>query len=163
MKKIITFLFIAFFALAASAQQSTQSSNVKNFINRVKTHVANEGYRPEIDDDGDISFKVEGITNWIRVREEEGGYYLVRYFHYVGCEDAEAVAVIMAVNQVNQEYKVGKCFYDSEEEEVCLKVEGFFSTANEFTKYFTRFTSILDNMDEDIKEYYSNFAEALEE
>lgn len=163
MKKIIAFLFVAVFALTTNAQQSAQSSNVKNFVNSVKTYVSKEGYRPEIDDDGDISFKVEDTTNWIRVNEEEGGYYLVRYFHFVDCEDAEPGAVILAVNQVNQEYKLGKCYYDTDEEEVCLKVEGFFSSAKEFTKYFTRFTSIISDMDEDLSEYYSDYKETTNE
>lgn len=155
MKKLLILLFTAVVALSANAQ----SSDALNFLNRVKTYLSNEGYRPEIDSDGDLAFKVEGKTYWIRVNKEDAGYYQVRYFYNLGCKDAEFAAVLMAVNDVNKEYKVGRCYYD--DDEVVLKIDGFYASASDFTKYFSRYTAILTGMVKDAKDYYEKYENAL--
>lgn len=155
MKKLAIFFIAIFCALSANAQLN---SNEKAFVNRVKQYVAKEGYRPEIDTDEDVSFKKEGTLYWVRVREEEGGYFYVTLNHDpVDCEDANLYAVRKAVNEVTKSYKVGKAYYSDTNNNVPLSIEGFYKAAGEFTQYFERYMSILDNMDEDLKEYYEEY------
>lgn len=155
MKKL-AILFVAIFcAISASAQLN---ANEKAFINRVKQYVTKEGYRPEIDKDEDLTFKKEGTLYWVRVREEDEGYFYVTLNHApVDCEDANLYAVRKAVNDVTMNYKVGKAYYSETNNDVPLSVEGFYKNANDFTQFFSRFMSILENMDEDLKEYYEEY------
>lgn len=157
MKKLLILLFAAFCAVSASAQLKASE---KSFLNRVKTYIADEGYRPEIDEDEDVIFKKEGTIYWVRVREEDGGYFYVTFNHAsVNCEDARLSAVRKAANEVTKDYKVGKAYYNETNEEVRLTIEGFYKTAGDFTHFFPRYISILDNMDEDLKELYEKYTE----
>lgn len=154
-KKLTLFFIALFCAIGANAQLS---SNEKAFANRIKQYITNEGYRPEIDKDEDVTFKKEGTLYWVRVRQEDEGYYYVTLNHApVDCEDANIYAVQKAVNEVTKNYKVGKAYYSETNNDVPLSVEGFYKNANDFTQYFSRFMSILENMDEDLTEYYEEF------
>lgn len=156
MKKIL-FLFVAMICvLTANAQLN---SNEKAFQNRVKTYLSNEGYRPEIDKDDDITFKKEGILYWISISEEDQGYFYVSFHRMaVDCEDANIYAVRKAANEVTRQYKIGKCYYNEANEECGLSIEGFYGTAADFNKYITRYLKILDNMKEELTDLYDEYS-----
>lgn len=77
----------------------------------------------------------------------------------MGAESANANNVLKAVNEVNGSLKVGKCYYRNGNQNIRLKIEGFYATVSDFTKYFERFTDILQAMDEDLKEEYSKLSD----
>ena len=155
MKKFVILFIALFCTLGASAQLNKKE---KSFLNNLMLFVTKEGYRPEIDRDEDLSFKKEGMLYWIRVREEEEGYFYVTINQSpVDCEDADITAVRRAVNEVTKSYKVGKAYYSEVNNDVPISIEGFYKNVGDFTQYFGRYMNILQNMDEDIKENYDKF------
>lgn len=157
MKQFIVFFVALFCALGASAQLNTKE---KSFANSVIQFLAKEGIRSEFDKDEDIAFKLEETLYWISVKEEEEGYYFVTINRTpVDCEDADILAVRKAVNEVTKSYKVAKAYYSETNNDVRICAEGFYKRATDFTQFFSRYISILENIDEDLKEYYSEYSE----
>ena len=68
-----------------------------------------EGYRPSIDDDGDIMFKSQGFTLFIRTYNDDDVYLKVMLPGFWSIEsDQEREKVYYVANKVASEYKVAK-------------------------------------------------------
>ena len=68
-----------------------------------------EGYRPSIDDDGDIMFKSQGSTLFIRTYNDDDVYLKVMLPGFWSIEsDQERAKVYYVANKVASEYKVAK-------------------------------------------------------
>lgn len=160
MKKILLLLFCVVGSLAANAQSSsTQSLTQKerSFMNSLKSYLSKEGYRPEIDEDNDLAFKKEGDTYWITVAEEEEGYYFVRLASSMSCEDTNLDAVRKAVNKVNGEFKLAKAYITDSEQSILFVIDSYCYASGDFTKFFSRYMQMLSDVDDDLKDYYSEY------
>lgn len=156
MKRTFFLILAVAYVFVAQAQLN---ANEKVFQNRIKSFISEEGYKPEIDSDEDISFKIEGVSYWIHISEEEDGYFYAS-FHIadLGCVDADKYACRRASNEVTSEYKIGKCWYSEENDCISISIQGFYFTPTDFTKFFTRYAKILKLMRDDLKEYYGKYS-----
>ena len=70
-----------------------------------------EGYRPELDDDGDVRFRHEGSSFFIEVREDDPVFFRLVMPNFWDIESpAERLRVIEAANHACSEVKIAKVF-----------------------------------------------------
>ncbi len=155
MKKLFILFFVSIFTLTASA---TLTPAERQFLNTIKNYLNNEGYRASIDEDDDLTFKVEGENYWYSIETMSEGFFYVS-FHKdgIGTEDANMYAVYKAANKVTAEYKVVKCYVRSSGTGVSFAIESFYNSAQDAIKFFERHVSILQTAEEKLKEYYADF------
>lgn len=159
MKKLILSLVVLLCTMSLSAQET--SMKVKRFQNELKEYIAKEGYRPEIDSDGDLTFKCEGDLFWFEIEERtsDDGFYVRFRCDDMSCHDVNMVAVRKAVTRVCKEYRCGKCYLDSDDTRIIMVIEQYFDKPSEVTRYFNSYLSILQGMNEDLQTYYAEYNE----
>lgn len=68
-----------------------------------------EGYRPRIDEDGDVIFKREGVTYYISIQEDDREYFRLVYPNFYRIKDDDNRLQILEIcNQLSVENKVVK-------------------------------------------------------
>jgi len=91
-----------------------------------------EGYRPTIDNDGDIVFKHEGGTFIILVRGEDDEYFILLYPNFWEIEsDEELERAYLACNTANREQKVAKVWVREDRKNVNATLEDLLPTNRE--------------------------------
>ena len=107
-------------------------------------YLREEGYRPELDKDGDVVFKHERVTFIIFANEDDEQYFKMMIPYFWELESAEetdrAVRVMM---RLNREYKAAK--FCETGEDVSLFVECFYETADGFKTVFARYVDLLSS------------------
>ena len=99
--------------------------------------LVSEGYRPEVDEDGDLRFRHEGRTVFLFRYEKDPEYFRVALPGAWECDSPEEEArALQAVNAVNRDLKVAKCaLVDGV---VWISVEAFFDPPDSYRSVFTR-------------------------
>jgi len=83
----------------------------KQGAERYLTFLADEGYRPRIDTNGNVAFKCEGRSYVIRIDEKDDQFFCLSYPNFWRIEsDEELVQVKEAALAVTAEQKVVKIF-----------------------------------------------------
>lgn len=154
------FIFAVAALLICVAANADLTSTERVFLNSVKNYLTEEGYKPSIDEDDDLVFKVEGTTYWVTVSDEPMGdenYFYVQVCTDMGAHDVNLDAVRKAINQVNREYKVGKCYLTPSQESIMIKITEFCYSSHDLIKFLSRYVKILDQMNSDLSEYYDQY------
>lgn len=112
-------------------------------INNIKSHLEEEGFRPSIDNDGDIVFKYEGGTYFIDIDAKDEFYVRIAYpnFWEIESEDERAKAIKCAY-EATKLVKVAKI--SVEEDNVWGSVELFVKDDDAFASIFMRCLMALD-------------------
>lgn len=99
--------------------------------------LADEGYRPKLDSDGDVTFKHEGKTYIIFAEEDDKTYVrLGALFIWSIDDEAERGRAHAVANEMNRAYKVVKvCVV---EKDTYASVELFFADLAQFKAVFDR-------------------------
>ena len=106
--------------------------------------LAEEGYRPVIDKDGDVTFKVEGRIYFIQIFEDDDLFFRVCFPNFWEIEsDEERQKVLKASNIATRTSKVAKIF--TVEDNVWASVELFIGDPDAFKLVFARCLSALQN------------------
>jgi len=107
-----------------------------------------EGYRPEIDNDGDIQFRVLGSNYFIIIDETDLQFFQI----YTGfwLDDMTMEDAYDKVNYANRRSKVAKISLSTNEEEpdrliVSITAELLVDNPEDFAQVFTRAISLLAN------------------
>jgi len=104
--------------------------------------LAQQGYRPQIDEDGDVIFKFEGKTLFMAVQAEDPQYFTVVLPKAWSVQDSkERTQVLIAANYANATSKVAKVFVI--QDEVWVAVELFLDDPMDFRKLFPRSISAI--------------------
>jgi len=103
-----------------------------------------QGYRPEVDTDGDVSFMKEGGHYYILVDEKDPAYFRLCYpnFWSVESED-ERRRVLQACDYANRRSKAAKLF--TVKDDTWASIEMFLSDSEGFKAIFDRALSALQN------------------
>lgn len=103
-----------------------------------------EGFRSEVDEDGDVVFKREGKTYFIGVDAEDPQFFRVVYPNFWEIESFEEhVRVLIAADVSNNRSKVSKVFIV--EENTWGSVELFVERPEDFKAVFYRCLAAVDN------------------
>ena len=113
-----------------------------------------EGYRPEIDSDGNITFKREGRLYWIITYEDDADYIavqnpLIRNF----TDESEREHVYWAMNEVQLNYKM-LCMTMSEDNWVSAEIYILANPFENFSNVLPRAINVLGIAREKFNEYF---------
>jgi hypothetical protein len=105
-------------------------------------YLAEEGYRPELDSDGDVQFKAEGKTYFIDVEADDPAYFRVVLPNIWAIEDEdERLRVLVACDHANATAKVAKTYVVRDN--VWVGIEVFLAAPDDFKRIFARSMSAL--------------------
>lgn len=136
----ILFLFCVPLLAAAQETSKEKAAMQKMYVD----FLTEEGYRPEIDSDGDVQFKAEGRTYFINVVEDDPTYFRVVLANIWPIEsEDERVQCLVAVDYSNAKAKVTKSYLVKDN--IWVGIETFIPEAEDFKKIFKRCMSALNN------------------
>ena len=100
-------------------------------------YLRGEGYRPEIDKDGDVLFKYEGGTYFIFVDHEDTQFFRIVYPNFYSIDtEAERQQVLRATDYATGSTKVAKVF--TIRDRVWASVELLLPSPDDFRPVFGR-------------------------
>lgn len=138
---IVLLFCIPLFSLAQKDGTSKEKAAVQKMY---LDYLTDEGYRPEIDSDGDVQFKSEGKTYFINVVEDDPTYFRVVLANIWPIEsENERVQCLIAVDYSNAKAKVTKSYLVKDN--VWVGIEIFIPETADFKKVFKRCMSALNN------------------
>lgn len=121
-------------------------------------YLAEEGFRPNYDDDGDIFFKYEGSNFIVIFKDKDPEYTSISEFINIDIEEDELFDVLKLINSVNSDYIMGKItLVDNDNKTLRLQVDSFGSFEN-FKRNFDRYLKIISQMERDFGEGYSEIS-----
>jgi hypothetical protein len=142
MKRKLLFCFIGLtlFCVNSLSAQMTKTQ----LQNMYTTYLREEGYQPEIDSDGDVSFKAEGRNFWIDIDDKDLQSFRIVYSNFWEIESlAEKTRAYEAANYINRTTKVAKVFLNSREDNVSMDVNIFIDKPEDFKIHFYRMLELL--------------------
>ena len=114
------------------------------------SNLRDEGFRGEIDSDGDIRFKYEGMNCFIVVHEDDDKFHKIIFPQFWTLETQdEKIKALIITNALNRQYKNGKLYLVGDLENVTATVELFLNNEGDFKVFFLRMMSILQGMAND--------------
>ncbi len=136
--------------VVALASFGTANAQISNPTTRAEyqqfyvDYLTGEGYRPEVDSDGDVSFKREGLTYYIIVTESDAEFFEMALpnIHSVESE-SDRVECYVAADYSNAKSKVSKVYMVGDD--VWVTVELFIASPSDFKSIFQRSVSALLN------------------
>lgn len=152
MKKI---LFILITLLAnANVYASDVTGDALSMRTQIKNYLAQEGYVPSIDEDGDIAFKYEGTKYYISCENYSEMVYLT-VSSYIGAGDTNATLLRRVCNDVQRGLKIVRINLSSSQETVTIECADVLTSITEFKRMFYNYMTILQLADERIKDKYN--------
>lgn len=118
-----------------------------NVVELVREWLSSEGYRSEIDSDGDLHFKVEGVSFYCTKNGTDDQYFRIIMPNIYTVEN-NRVRVLEAVNKISKDYKVLKAFLV--DDRLWLSIEMFIDSTPEVGDFMPRCISILQGGLKDI-------------
>lgn len=101
--------------------------------------LSGEGYRPTVDNDGDVVFKVEGGLYYIDVDADDAVYFRVVYPNFWSIENPdELLRAKAAANHATATTKVAKVYVRPDETDTIAAVEIYVDPPEDFRAVFTR-------------------------
>jgi hypothetical protein len=127
----------------AASGKATKGVRVKHGADKYLDFLAEEGYRPSIDDNGDVAFKCEGRRYVIEIDENDEEYFCLAYPDFWSIESDEELSQVMeAAVAVTADSKVVK-IYPVEDTDTWATIELFCSPPETFKTVFDRCLSAL--------------------
>jgi hypothetical protein len=106
--------------------------------------LSDEGYKPELDEDGDVRFKREGKTYFINVEASDPECFRVVLANIWPIEsEDERKQVMVAMDHCNAQAKVAKAYMVKDN--VWVAIETFIAKPEDFKVIFQRSLSALDH------------------
>lgn len=128
----------------ALAQKKGKELNDKDLQKLYMEYLTDEGYKPEVDADGDVQFKEEGKTYFIDVSADDQEYFRVVLANIWPIEsEEERLRVLQACDYANATAKVCKVY--SVRDNVWVGIEVFVAKPEDFKGIFKRSMSALRN------------------
>ena len=106
----------------------------------VKLYLSTEGYKYDVDGDGDIHFKYEGVNLFFTVDREDQLFFRIIMPNIYELE-GNRTKVLEAINTVSSRLKVLKAFLV--QDRLWLAVELFIDTTPELDDFFPRCMNLL--------------------
>lgn len=132
-------------SVGAVAQDAGQRAVDKEELQRLYTdYLGEEGYKWEIDTDGDVRFKREGKVYFIQVSDKDPEFFTVVLPNIWPIEnEKERLQVLVAADASNAKSKVSKVYTMGDN--VWVSIELFVERPEQFKAVFKRALSALDN------------------
>ena len=129
-------------------------------LEMVMNAVEDMGYKPEVDDDGDVFFRYQMKNIYVMMGDEEENYVVVLMPQFIEVEEGEETLSLALCNKLTRDVKLAKVYIDNNLKTVTSSCEFF----------YTDETSIRNNMEHSLEilgmvrsAYYRAKAELSEE
>lgn len=120
-----------------------------------KDYLAEEGFKPDLDDDGDVKFKREGKTYFIQINEQDPEFFRIVFPNFWKIEDeGERLKAFRAAEWANRKTKCCKVFMM--QNNMWASIEAFLPKPDDFKPIFMRCLSAMETG-------VSNFAQNMKE
>ena len=151
MKKIVFCITIMVcFGCSIFAQSNNLTSSQLAIRNSIQSYLKSEGFQPEIDDDGDIKFKRQGDTYFVKVSAtDENPMYVTLSKYYQYSDKISRTKLIL----FNSEKSYKSCKIATPESQFIIRIEMFVNASSAFTSVFYRLLKVMDDVETAIKEY----------
>lgn len=145
MKKVLLVLALVLGTIGSYADEPTATQI--RLRNEVLNFLKEEGFMPEVDKDGDVKFKKEGLVYYIGVDRDESPYFVkcFRYLNYPS--DYSQDVVKMAANELNFYKGVKLLCYKSH---VRVQAEMYLHDMEAFKYVFYKLLKQISNLEGDI-------------
>jgi hypothetical protein len=131
-------------ALASFTAPPAKAQNGDALRAIFKNFLAEEGFRPEVDDDGDVVFKREGRVFFIDVHEDDPEFFMIALPNIWPIESAEErIQVLSAAAHTNENEKAAKVF--TKKDDVWITIEMFVNDPEDFKTVFDRSLEAIDS------------------
>lgn len=143
MKRCLYLLALGIF-LSSAAHAADKKVTRESLQKLYSDFLKEEGYKPEVDEDGDVRFKHEGMTYFIQVDDSDPQFFrlILANIWEIESED-EMRNVFAAADHSNAQSKVSKVF--TVKNNVWVSIELFVEKPEEFRGVFRRCLSALQN------------------
>lgn len=129
--------------LQAGGASAEESMSKKELQTLYSDYLDKEGFRPEIDEDGDVVFKREGWVYFINVSEDDTNFFSVVLPNIWPIESEEERAkVLAAADHANGKAKVTKVF--TMNDNVWVATELYVAKPEDFKGVFQRAVSSIE-------------------
>ena len=115
-------------------------SNKKEMILRVLEKM---GYKPEIDNDGDIQLRYQMKTIFVLTGDEDEQYISVMLPQFHEIADGEETLVLAVCNKMTRELKLAKVYVDQTFKHVTATCEFFYSGKKSLTQNLEKSLELL--------------------
>lgn len=140
---LLTLVF-ALSSLSSTAQKNDGEMSKTSLQELYTTFLDEEGYKPEIDEDGDVRFKREGKTYFINADAEDAICFRLVLANIWPIEsEEERDQVRLAMDHCNSMAKVAKAYMVRDD--VWVAIETFIAKPEDFRTIFDRSLSALDH------------------
>ncbi|MCW7752654.1 hypothetical protein OOT00_01485 [Desulfobotulus sp. H1] len=145
MKKIVwAGLMIVISAMFMASAAMAESLNKEALQNLYMEYLKGEGYRPEVDEDGDVMFRREGKIYFLFVTEDDSDFFRLVLPNIWPIESIEEnLQVLAAADFSNALSKVSKVY--TVNDDVWVSIEMFLPSQKDFSQIFRRSMEALDN------------------
>lgn len=152
MKPMLTLLLACLFALPTKAQ----TLDAATALETVQNYLREEGFRPAIDEDGDVAFKIRGYRYFVRIAGMNDGS-LLTYFYTIFTTEQPYQKMLEACNLCNSVKNAVK-FYALRDDDGTVNyrigMETFCNTDDEFLSQIKDAMNLVPRcVDEFIEEY----------
>ena len=109
-------------------------------VDLVKNWLSTEGYKYDVDSDGDVHFKYEGVNLYFTVDDKDQSFFRI-IMPAIYKVDGDRTRVLEAASTVSRDLKVLKAFLV--DEYLWLTIEMFLDTSPEIEDFFPRCLSLM--------------------
>lgn len=151
MKKVFLFLFCLLCGFM-TVHADDLTGKALTMRGQIKSFIAEEGYTPSIDSDGDVMFKYEGDKYWVTMENYADGVYF-QLFTVTSISDANINRVRRAADEAQRNYKFVRC--NVGERSVTVECVAYIQSIAEFRQLFPRYLNIVSSTDRMMGEEYN--------
>lgn len=101
------------------------------------------GYKPEVDDEGDVVFRYQMKTLCVLVGDENKNYASVMFPQFYEIDDGEEMLVMAVCNKMARDLKLVKVYIDQTFKNVSADCEFFFTNEEDLEHNLTHSLEIL--------------------
>jgi hypothetical protein len=131
--------FMLFFAGASHAAQMTKPQLQQMYM----SYLAEQGYQPDIDSDGDVVFKSEGMNFYIPVDEDDLESFRIVFPNFWKIESSkERIQVSEAAMYATRTTKVARVYITSNED-TTIDANIFIESPEDFKIHFRRMLDVI--------------------
>lgn len=152
MKRVLLFMLCLMATILAYAQKDLSSNHLK-----LRTEIVNflkeEGFAPEIDNDGDIKFKRQGNTCYVIIDEKNTSPMYIRLERYCPISESYSeVTARLAAELLTHRFKAIKCNYITSSKQYRVTGPMFVRSAEPFKEVFYQLCSSMDDLIDEVEE-----------
>lgn len=152
MKRVLLFMLCLMATILAYAQKDLSSNQLK-----LRTEIVNflkeEGFAPEIDNDGDIKFKRQGNTCYVIIDEKNTSPMYIRLERYCPISESYSeVTARLAAELLTHRFKAIKCNYITSSKQYRVTGPMFVRSAEPFKEVFYQLCSSMDDLIDEVEE-----------